>query len=80
MTTKPLRDQDKSVGPHDSPRWCDYCQVWGNHHTDRHPEPDCAGCGNKISGHVKPWDANDGRVVHPNKRCAIAAVKRGVGV
>lgn len=21
----------------DSPRWCDQCRSWGNHHTDRHP-------------------------------------------
>jgi hypothetical protein len=23
----------------DSPRWCDHCQLWGDHHTDRH-DPD----------------------------------------
>lgn len=23
----------------DSPRWCDRCQRWGDHHTDRHPAP-----------------------------------------
>jgi hypothetical protein len=22
----------------DSPRWCDKCQAWGDHHTDRHPD------------------------------------------
>jgi hypothetical protein len=21
----------------DSPRWCDHCKAWGNHHTDRCP-------------------------------------------
>lgn len=21
----------------DSPRWCETCQAWGDHHTDRHP-------------------------------------------
>jgi hypothetical protein len=24
----------------DSPRWCKRCQAWGEHHTDRHPEPE----------------------------------------
>lgn len=23
----------------DSPRWCAKCDAWGEHHTDRHPEP-----------------------------------------
>lgn len=26
----------------DSPRWCDRCQHWGDHHTDRCARPDLA--------------------------------------
>lgn len=29
-------------GAPDSPRWCDRCRRWGDHHTDRHPEPELA--------------------------------------
>lgn len=27
----------------DSPRWCEVCQAWGDHHTDRHPNRGLSG-------------------------------------
>lgn len=45
----------------DSPRWCDICEAWGDHHTDRHDEatqPHCQSCGDRFNGCPRCADEN----------------------
>lgn len=48
----------------DSPRWCDICRTYGDHHTDRHPT--CPICDD--DGWYEVWD-DDGDNIIANVEC-----------